>query len=189
MRKFVILLEEDCDLPSHTVLRPGLLHPQLRMALPHDCKPSLLQTPESSPTACSSRAVLPARSLHPKLSDPPALHSPAAQIQPKTHTPNPTPSDPTHTQPNMHSQHKVLTQPNSHPTQRAPRTQLHHQDQCPVLPPLQERQPMPTAMCVSQGNTSISCLHGEFMPHRGSRTHSDDVTPQSPQVPPHRALH
>lgn len=166
-----------CSIPSLGWLCP--------MTASHHCSKPQRAPPRHAPL---EQCCLLAPSM-PKLSDPPALHTPAAQIQPKTHTPNPTPSDPTHTQPNMHSQHKVLTQPNSHPTQRAPRTQLHHQDQCPVLPPLQERQPMPTAMCVSQGNTSISCLHGEFMPHRGSRTHSDDVTPQSPQVPPHRALH
>lgn len=61
---------------------------QLGMALPHECKPSLLQTPESSPTVHSSGAMLPARCLHATaFRPPPALHTPTAQIQPTMCTP------------------------------------------------------------------------------------------------------
>lgn len=119
------------------------------------------QTPPSPPhTYCTN----PTHDAHP------TQHTPSpACIANTTYTPNPTHTpNPSHTQTNAQTQLNTHPKPNAHPnqhthsTQCAPRTQLHRQGQCPVLPLQQKRQPMFTAMC-------FSGKHEHLLPPRGVR--------------------
>lgn len=133
MRIFVILLEEDCDLRSHTLLRPGSLHPW-PMAAWDGSAPRMQAITAPNPRARPQRTPLeqccPLAASMPQLSDPP---------QPSTHllhksNPRCAPH-PTHTQPSINSQHNIYSQPNTYtqpnsrpnqctnPTQHTPQTQ------------------------------------------------------------------